>query len=311
MYWQCGTSTGHRPGRYSFRNVTTAAWQNGSFVSSEESPRKVSTTGSGNCAARWKKSAVYNWYWWNLRFFWMICYRPIIGVRTWNCLRLSWPPSWYWWSYRCRDPAVWQSAGWRKLILFYIRWTDRIKALYCCGDGYILLYKWLSNGRFQWLYGCWFRRASTGSWKVCELSRKQHYVHLAGMVMYQSPIIWQKTISILLQWVGKTGCPSIQWRVQNPVPLLYSMVEKVKANGIDPYDYLFYVLSVLPYLWKSISHESLATLLTWNREVQQRYSEEAQTEPELTSIWMAGSQMDPATNICQSVRLLSVYEDCE
>ena len=68
------------------------------------------------------------------------------------------------------------------------------------------------------------------------------------------------------------------------MPLLYSMVEKVKANGIDPYDYLFYVLSVLPYLWKSISHESLATLLTWNREVQQRYSEEAQTEPELTSI---------------------------
>lgn len=68
------------------------------------------------------------------------------------------------------------------------------------------------------------------------------------------------------------------------MPLLYSMVEKVKANGIDPYDYLFYVLSVLPYLGKSISHESLAILMTWNREVQQRYSEEAQTEPELTSI---------------------------
>lgn len=62
------------------------------------------------------------------------------------------------------------------------------------------------------------------------------------------------------------------------------MVEKEKAKGIDPYDNLFYVLSVLPYLGKSISHVRLDTLMTWNREVQQRYSDEAQTEPALTSI---------------------------
>lgn len=36
------------------------------------------------------------------------------------------------------------------LFLLCGRRTDRIKALCWCGEGYILLYKRLSNGRFQW-----------------------------------------------------------------------------------------------------------------------------------------------------------------
>jgi Transposase and inactivated derivatives len=36
------------------------------------------------------------------------------------------------------------------LFLFCGRRTDRIKALYLSGDGFILLFKRLNNGRFQW-----------------------------------------------------------------------------------------------------------------------------------------------------------------
>ena len=62
--------------------------------------------------------------------------------------------------------------------------------------------------------------------------------------------------------------------------IVYSMVETAKANGLDPYDYLLYALSVLPYYGKTTSHEMLESAMPWSSEVQQRIGKEAQTESE-------------------------------
>lgn len=62
--------------------------------------------------------------------------------------------------------------------------------------------------------------------------------------------------------------------------IVYSMVETAKANGLDPYDYLLYALSVLPYYGKSTSHEMLETAMPWSSEVQQQIGKKAKTESE-------------------------------
>ena len=62
--------------------------------------------------------------------------------------------------------------------------------------------------------------------------------------------------------------------------IVYSMVETAKANGLDPYDYLLYTLSVLPYYGKSTSHEMLETVMPWSSEVQQQIGKNTKTESE-------------------------------
>ena len=45
---------------------------------------------------------------------------------------------------------------------------------------------------------------------------------------------------------------------------MYSLVETAKANGMEPYEYLMPVLSMLPYLGKSPAHEELEKLMPWH-----------------------------------------------
>ena len=52
--------------------------------------------------------------------------------------------------------------------------------------------------------------------------------------------------------------------------IVYSLVETAKANGIDPYEYLLLVLSLLPQLCKSPAHEKLETLMPWHPMVRLR-----------------------------------------
>lgn len=62
--------------------------------------------------------------------------------------------------------------------------------------------------------------------------------------------------------------------------IVYSIVETAKANGIDPYNYLLYVLSVLPYYGKPLSHELLEAQMPWSGEVQSRYGNVARIATE-------------------------------
>ena len=57
----------------------------------------------------------------------------------------------------------------------------------------------------------------------------------------------------------------------------YTMVETAKANGLDPYDYLLYVLSMMPYLGKSPAQDRLESLMPWAPEIQEKYIRD--TEP--------------------------------
>ena len=52
--------------------------------------------------------------------------------------------------------------------------------------------------------------------------------------------------------------------------IVYSLVETAKANGMEPYGYLLLVLSMLPYLGKSPTHEELEKLMPWHPAVRHR-----------------------------------------
>lgn len=52
--------------------------------------------------------------------------------------------------------------------------------------------------------------------------------------------------------------------------IVYSMVESAKANGVEPFQYLQYVLLNLPYLGASPSHEKLESMMPWALTIQQK-----------------------------------------
>ena len=60
--------------------------------------------------------------------------------------------------------------------------------------------------------------------------------------------------------VGKTGCSVIAQTSAD----VYTMVEMAKANGVNIYHYLIYLLEKRPY--DSMSDEEFEQLAPWNEE---------------------------------------------
>lgn len=68
----------------------------------------------------------------------------------------------------------------RALFIFCGRRTDRIKALFWDGDGYILLYKRLEGGKYQW---------PRNQEELKELTPQQFRWLMEGLSIYQKKVI--------------------------------------------------------------------------------------------------------------------------
>ena len=50
--------------------------------------------------------------------------------------------------------------------------------------------------------------------------------------------------------------------------IIYSIIETVKANGVEPYSYLIYTLTNMQYVGRPFSNETLENFMPWNDDLK-------------------------------------------
>ena len=127
-------------------------------------------------------------------------------------------------------------------------------------------------------YFCWLNTLNPeqGS-KLCEAVRYSLYQKTALMAFVnhsEVPISNNLAENAIRPFtLGRKNwlfCDSVKGAEASAV--VYSTVETAKANGLDPCHYLMYVLTLMPYLGKSPSHDELENLMPWATDIQNEYA---------------------------------------
>ena len=61
--------------------------------------------------------------------------------------------------------------------------------------------------------------------------------------------------------------------------IIYSLIETAKANGIEPYTYLYLILTDMQYIGRPFSNEELESFMPWSEEIKESIATRTKPAP--------------------------------